>query len=283
MRRGEIALREREEEHKLLTLQLKDFLRQIDVMQRKIPQLKAYDAEIAELESQLDKERQECDAITSKLEVPDLKERKRAYCGKDFTMKELEDKVSLYEQRINSKEQQVWEKQILLREIDDKIAELQATERPDSERAAKICERSGNIRASAMNIRRKKLAALAESAIYQAQSAELEEEKQAAQAELQKAGERTQRGEAFDDYAEKVIKLYQRDVATSKLAKTRSANPWDSDDEDDMKKPGRQHFDAYPTADGLSRPYGAFPVFQPGAPSAQLRHYRRETLRPIEL
>ena len=283
MRRGEIALREREEEHKLLTLQLRDFLRQIDVMQRKIPQLKAYDAEIAELESQIDKERQECDAITSKLEVPDLKERKRAYCGKDFTMKELEDKVSLYEQRINSKEQQVWEKQILLREIDDKIAELQATERPDSERAAKICERSGNIRASAMNIRRKKLAALAESAIYQAQSAELEEEKQAAQAELQKAGERTQRGEAFDEYAEKMIKLYQRDVATSKLAKTRSANPWDSDDEDDMKKPGRQHFDAYPTADGLSRPYGAFPVFQPGAPSAQLRHYRKETLRPIEL
>lgn len=283
MKRGEIALREREEEHKLLSLQLRDFLRQIDVMQRKIPQLKAYEDEIAELDLQLDKERSECDEITSKLEVPDLKERKRAYCGKDFTMKELEDKVSLYEQRINSKEQQVWEKQILLREIEDKIAELIATERPDSEKAAKICERSGNIRASAMTIRRKKLAALAESAIYQAQTAELEDEKQALREELEKAGERTQRGEAFDEYAEKVIKLYQRDSAAAKLAQTRGVNGWDSDDEDEMRKPGRQHFDAYPTADGLSRPYGAFPVFQPGGPSGQLRHYRREVMRPIEL
>ena len=283
MKRGEIALREREEEHKLLTLQLKDFLRQIDVMQRKIPQLKAYDAELDELDRQLEKERADCDAITSKLEVPDLKERKRAYCGKDFTMKELEDKVSLYEQRINSKEQQLWEKQILLREIEEKIEELSATERSDSDKVAKVYERSGNLRASAMTIRRKKLAALAESAIYQAQAAELEEEKQAAQEELQKAGERTQRGEAFDEYAGKMVKLYERDVATAKMAKTRGANPWDSDDEDEEKKPGRQHFDAYPTADGLSRPYGAFPVFQPGAPSGQLRHYRKETLRPIEL
>lgn len=198
-------------------------------------------------------------------------------------MKELEDKVSLYEQRINSKEQQLWEKQILLREIEEKIAELSATERSDGDKAAKVLERSGNLRASAMTIRRKKLAALAESAIYQAQTAELEEEKQAAQEELQKANERTQRGEAFDEYSEKMVKLYERDVATAKMAKTRGGNPWDSDDEDEEKKPGRQHFDAYPTADGLSRPYGAFPVFQPGAPSGQLRHYRKETLRPIEL
>ena len=52
-------------------------------------------------------------------------------------MKELEDKVSLYEQRINSKEQQLWEKQILLREIEEKIAELAATERSDGDKAGR--------------------------------------------------------------------------------------------------------------------------------------------------
>ena len=244
--------------------------------------MKAYDTEIEDLDRQLEKERADVDAITAKLEVPDLKERKRAYCGRDFSLKELEDKVTLYEQRINSKEQQLWEKQILLREIEDKIAELGASDKRDKDKLAKTYERSGNMRNEAMSIRRKKMAALAEAAVYQAQSVELEEEKNALKEEMQKAGERTQRGEAYDEYAEKIIKLHERDIATAELrARGLDKSEWDDDDEE--VKPGRQHFDAYPTADGLSRPYGAFPVFQPGPPSGQLRHYRKETLRPIEL
>ena len=96
---------------------------------------------------------------------------------------------------------------------------------------------------------------------------------------MERANERTQRGEAFDEFADKMVKLHERDAIT---AQSRQRNGFDSDDEEE-RRPGRQHFDAYPTADGLSRPYGAFPVFQPGAPSGQLRHYRKETVRPIEL
>ena len=281
MKRGEIALKEREEESKLLNLQLKDFQRQIDIIQKKIPQLRAYEAEIADLEKQLAVERREVDNITQKLEAPDLKERKRAYCGRDFSLKELEDKVSMYEQRINAKEQQVWEKQILLREIDEKINELKKDQRADSQKTAKIYEKSGNMRLEAMSLRRKKMAAMAESSVYKIQSDELQEQKEALKAELQAANERTQRGEAFDEYADRMITLHIRDKMSATLP--HRGDEFLALDDEEERRPGRQHFDAYPTADGLSRPYGAFPVFQPGPPSGQLRHYRNETQRPIEL
>ena len=54
-------------------------------------------------------------------------------------------------------------------------------------------------------------------------------------------------------------------------------------DEEEEIRPGRQRFDAYPTADGLSRPYGAFPVFQPAPVPGYARHFRKEVPRPIEL
>jgi predicted nucleic acid-binding Zn-ribbon protein len=281
MKRGEVQLREREEEHKLLTLQLNDFQRQIHIMERKIPQVRAYDTELADLEKQINRERTDVDKITAKLEAPDLRERERAYCGRDFTMKELEEKVTMYEARINGKEQQLWEKRILLDEIEEKIVHITHQGGTDDPRTVKQFERSGALRAETMTLRRKKMAALAESSIYQAQGTELEEEKQAVKDEMNKAGERVQNGEAFDDYAGKIIKMHERDVMTRSSNGTRPGT-FDSDDEEE-KRPGRKHFDAYPTADGLSRPYGAFPVFQPAPPSGQLRHYRKETLRPIEL
>jgi chromosome segregation ATPase len=280
MKRGEVALRERSEELKLLTLQLNDFARQIDIMHRKVPQLRAYDNEIDELDRQLARERADVDAITAKLEAPDLKERQRAYCGKDFSSKELEEKVSVYEQRINSKEQQLWEKQILLREIEEKIAQADHQRGTDDPRIQKVLEREGQLRAETMVLRRKKFAALAESAVFKAQGTELAEEQNTVKQEITRAMERTARGKAFDDYAGKMVKMHERDLMGSSQKKQRTE--FDSD-EDEGKKPGRQHFDAYPTADGLSRPYGAFPVFQPMPPSGQLRHYRKEVIRPIEL
>ena len=281
MRQGEVAITEKEEEIKLLNNQLRDFTRRIDIMQRKIPQLRSYKEEIRKLKKQIRVEKKEVDDLTQKIEIPNLKERKRAYCGRDFTLKELEDKVSLYEQRINSKEQQLWEKQILLREIQDKINAVNADSGPDGARTAKILERGGKIRAETMATRRKKLATLSELAIYQAQKVELQRQTEEIKQEINEAAERTARGEAFDEYSARILRMETRDMY---IRSQQSKREQFLDDEDDEDKPkGRQKYDAYPTADGLSRPYGAFPVFQPAPPPGYIRHYRKEAPIPIEM
>jgi hypothetical protein len=275
MRRGEVLIRQREEEHKLLALQLNDFLRRIESKQKKIPQLRAYNAELVELDRQLENEQKSVDEVTTKLEAPDLKERQRAYCGRDFTLRELEDKVSLYEQRINSKEQQQWEKQILLREIEEKITEVVRHGGTEDPKTVQAFEKSGLLRTHSMSLRRKKMAALAESAVYQAQSEDIEEEKNVVKQEIAKAMARIQSGGHFDEYSAKIVRMHERDTRRPKT----EIEP----DEELEKRPGRQHFDAYPTVDGLSRPYGAFPVFQPSPAPGYIRHYRTETSRPIQM
>ena len=283
MKNGEIELRKREEQIRLLNLQLKDFKRQIDLMNRKIPQLKAYEKEIAELRRQIDIEQADVDKITRKLEVPSEQERKRSYCGKDFTLKELEDKVSRYEQRINSKEQQLWEKKILLREIQDKIKEIEKETGNYASRNQNLIAKSGQLRLDSLALRRKQKAAESELSVYQAMKGALQEQKQEVKTEIDEAMRRSSRGEAFDVKAEKIVKMHERDIMSASTRLRNKQYEALDDDEEENVRPGREHYDAYPTKDGLSRPYGAFPVFQPAKPSANLRHYRNETDRPIQL
>lgn len=280
MKRGEQILKEKEEELKALNLQLNDFARRIDVYQRKIPLLKKYQEDIEELQKQIDFEQKDVDNLTKKLEVPDENERKRQYCGKDFSNKELDNKILIYEQRVNDKKRQLVEKQIILRDLNEKITDIKTKLSDHSfSKSAKALEKGGNVRADTMKMRRKKMAALSEMAIYQAQQGELQEQKKIIESEIQEAGSRTARGESFDDYADKMVKMIERDIKTAHSPKRKSL--FDSDDEDEERPPGRQKFDAYPTADGLSRPYGAFPVFQPAEPSPNLRYYKKEEERPI--
>lgn len=279
MKRGEIGLREREEELRLLNLQLNDFQRRIQIMLRKGPQIKAYDEEIKDLDTQLAKEQKDVDDITRRLENPEEKARSRAYCGKDFTLKELEQKVATYEQRINSKEQQLWEKQILLREIEEKVAELSKDAKKDVSKAEKILKKNGTMRSEAMALRRKKLAGFAELALYEAEKAALEEEKAAVKEEMEQSIQRAERGEAFDEYAQRIITMHKRDIERARIASIQQ------EEEDDEDRPrGRAHYDAYRDERlGIAKPYGGFPAFQPAPPSGQLRHFRNETQRPIEL
>jgi hypothetical protein len=124
------------------------------------------------------------------------------------------------------------------------------------------------------------MAALSEMAVYQAQQGELQGEKETVVEEMRAASARLERGEVFDDRAGKMLEMHKRDVQTARGGRKKSIFDEESDDEEE-KKCGRQKFEAYPTADGLSRPYGANPVFQPGAPSPQLRFYRKGAVRPI--
>ena len=272
MTEGEKMLKEQEEKVKVLHIALNDLQRKIEIMRRKKPQIIAYDDEIKDLKIQISNEKNIVDKITQKLELPEKEARPRAYCGKDFTMKELDEKVSIYEKRINEKGQQLWDKQTRLQEIDEQISELIKLVQSDSVKSETTLRKGGNLRAEAIALRRKKMAAYSEMALYAGQKSELEDEKKTLRESLEIAGNKTNRGENFDEYAEKIIKMHIRDQ------NNKEKNLLENSDDEDEKRPGRPRFDAYPTADGLSKPYGAFPAFQPSKPAGHLRHYKNETI-----
>lgn len=279
MRMGEQELRKRDEELKRLNVQLTDFLRLIEIQQRKIPQIRKHDGEIEELTSHILQERRDVAELTAKLEMPDTRGRKRNYSGRDFTAQELEAKIVQYEQRIKAKEQQRSESRILLRDIEGRLDKIKGSEVKELSATIDL-ERTGNIRSEAMANRRKKMAALSEMAVYQAHTGDAKDKTDNVRRKIATAESRTARGEGFDEKADKEVRIYKRDVRTANGPHQR---PLYDDDDDNDERQGRAKFDAYPTADGLSRPYGAFPVFQPGTPSANLRFYKKEDERPIVL
>ena len=271
MRSGEVVLQQREREVNILRTHLRGFHRKIESVGRKFPQIIAYSQEIRELRSSIEDERVFVFSLKQKLEIPELEERQKRFCGKDVSNEYLDEKIARYEQRINDREQTIWEKQILLKELSDKISKLlQIT---DLTGKSKRLERVAQQRLEAMALRRRKKAALSEISVYKAQADVIGEQRENATKEMELANGRLEKGKEFDNISGRIIRMHKRDVASANAARRRV--------EETEQPPGRPHFDAYPTADGLSRPYGGFPIFQPFAAPGYTRHYKKETEKPV--
>jgi chromosome segregation ATPase len=285
MKRGELSLKKLEEELKLLEVQVNDFVRKMDILQRKIPDLQRLDKEVEDLKFEIAREEKDVEVLAQKLEIPEKSERKRQYCGRDFTGAELDGKLKLYEERLLVRRNQLAECSVLLKDLEEQIEEIQAELIKYDDAAPSLIEAGVNLRVNIMEMRRKKMAALSEMAVYQAQQGELEEEKGIVVRQLEEASARSGRGEAFDARAAKSLALHDRDVKTARTERKKSI--YDDEDEgsddDEVKVGGRRKYDAYPTSDGLSRPYGANPVFQPGPPAPNLKYYRKGSGRPLVL
>ena len=277
LRQGEKMIKQKDEDLRMLRLQLNDFQRNVEIMYKKIPKIKKCDEEIKELKWEIANEQKTVDALTTKLENPDKNGRKRNYTGKDLSEAQLDKKIQSYEQRISEKDQQIWEAQVLYKDIKDKNDGIAKNLKKNRKTTNKISKRGGQAKADLIRINRQTKAAKSELAVMAATKLELQERKHEIEEERADSARRVQRGEAFDDYADKMIRMHERDQMLS----ARRKKEWF--DEEEEEPHGRQKYDAYPTADGLSRPYGGFPVFQPQKPSANLRHYRRETEREIKL
>lgn len=278
LRQGEQALKERDEEIRIITTKLKDFERTIEIYNRKIPECKKLDEKIDNLKEQIKREEKDCEELVVKLEIPDENGRKRNYCGKDFSEKELNQKIASYEERISNKKKEIWEAQILYRELKEKNDKLDETKAPDS-KSQKSIKKSGKLRAHAMDLNRKKKAAISELAVMQATQMDLMERTEQVKEEIADSSRRAKNGEAFDDYSAKVIRMHERDINSARRHKKSQFD----EEEDEDRPPGRQKFEAYPTSDGLSRPYGGFPVFQPQKKAPNLRHYKRELEREVKI
>lgn len=273
---GEKMLKEKDEDIKMLKLQLNDFERSIELAYKKVPQIREADEQIKELKWELENQQKAVKELSKKLENPSEQDRKRQYIGADISLKEIKKKIASYEDRISKKEQQLWEAQILLRDMQDKNYKLNSELRGTGKNTQKKKAKAGQVKADMMALRRRKKAVISELAVVEAQKMELNERTKNVKEELVDSARRVQAGEEFDEYAGKMVKLHERDEVLSARRRRGEVDEDEIDEYDEDAPKGRQKYDAYPTADGLSRPYGAFPVFQPSKNQGNLRYYKRE-------
>ena len=284
-RRGEIELRKREDEIRALTIEVADAERSIEVARRTMTRVPGLDEQVASLQAQLLLERREVERLSAELEAPENKSRWRKLEGQVPDAEELAAKLESLQARLDDKEEQLAEKNLVLDEVTRLAGRLRtqaAESRADTlELASRVNDYRARIRAATKSL----MATVSELSMYQASAASLEEERDWLVDDLAMARERAASGEAPDEDAERE---WARQVRSEETA---SAAARDREDAAAARADGStisraaQRPNAYVPSDpmsmGVPRPYGAHAPFKPTAPGANMRHYRAPEPREI--
>ena len=116
-RRGEIELRKREDEIRALTIEVADAERSIEVARRTMTRVPGLDEQVASLQAQLLLERREVERLSAELEAPENKSRWRKLEGQVPDAEELAAKLESLQARLDDKEEQLAEKNLVLDEV----------------------------------------------------------------------------------------------------------------------------------------------------------------------
>ena len=289
LKRGEVALGKREEEIRMIHLQLAEVQRQIEVTRKHIPNLPEYAAKIVALKEQLVKEKEVTDSLCRNLENPDNTGRWRALGGEDPDVETLNAKIQVLEERLNDKKEALLEKELVLEEVTALSDKLRAQASSGRDDTLKLAKRVNEFQARIKEVTRKMMATVSELSMYQATAMKLQQTKHDREMEYEDAQWRLQQGQAPTEAAEHAWYRTERD----RLRKIESAQSGGSGARgmaDGMvpaaivRTTAEPRPNAYiPDEIGIPKPYGALAPFKPMQQGATMRHIRKPKPREIEI
>merc|ERR1711959_512232 len=147
---GQVDLRKREQEIRMLHINLADLARHKEVKLRLRDTVPGFESEVKKLNRELKAERDEGEKLSKALVTPNNETRWRWVRQEPPDPDELRDKIHLLEERLNDKQEQLLEKELVLEEVGNLSERLrrQANEgRSDTlELAKKVNEYQAKIR-----------------------------------------------------------------------------------------------------------------------------------------
>lgn len=284
LRSGEIEIARREEEIRLLDLQVAELVRRVEVTRRQLPQIPALEQRIITLQSQLDEERALSDRQSSELEAPENSKRWRKLEGRDPEPEDLAAKLQVLEERVNDKKEQLLEKDLVLEEVSNLANRLRAQALEGRGETLELAKRVNDFQVRIKTTTRRMMSTVSELSMYQASAMKLSQENQARD-ELLHAQQLNLEGslppsegielewQRFEmDLDRRAAEAAARNVlaetAPPQLTQT-TAEP----------RPN-----AYiPDDIGIPKPYGALQPFKPTELGTTMRHTRKPQPREIEL
>jgi len=318
LRNGELELNQREEELRVLALELGKCEWMYSVTTKLLPQLPRYRKEIEELKRLLELERKRSEELSYELESPSNESRYRLLQGKDLSIEEMQKKITHLEDRLNLKKEQLLEKELVLEEVGALSERLrnQAVEGreetldigspalfplhpvfssslllsfhplplllsfPHSSPPAKsINEYQSRIKRTT----RKLMACVSELSMYQATAMKLEQEKGVKVEELNDAKLKLEQGLAPTEDAEREWErmLRKQEMRQEMIARRQEEV---RQMQGDFQTTAIPRPNAYMPEDlALPRPYGAMAPFKPSEPGAGMRHIVKPQPREIEI
>lgn len=300
--KGKSSLREREEEQRKLDLIMAELKRQLERSKRKQPFLKEYEDQIEKFES----ERLKLNAIVVQLgqemENPDEPKRSRNLEGEDPTPESLSKKIEKMELLLSTQEEKILEKDLVLDEVASLTERLQQQTNETKDETYHTTKEINELTKKIKNLTRKTMAKVSELAMHQASAMSLYREKVEKESLLEEGKNRLASGDIPLEQIEgdfirterlRAQRRAHKEALQQLKDKEQSGRFIELEDEfylhGNVKTTAEPRPNAYiPQINGMGqlpipKPYGEHSPFKPQEPGAQLRHYKKPVIKPIEI
>ena len=272
-RRGEIELRNREDEIRAFAAEIRKHELSVEANASLASGVPGLNAEIERLRKDLIVERRRVARLSAKAETPENADRWRVLQGKDPGADELRAKLKDLKLAIEDKEDEIEENVLMLQELDSLVQRMTSEAASGRAESLELARTINDLVTKIQSTGDETKSTVSELALCQATSERLQLEAETLKRRLVEARERVARGEAPDDEAEK---RWARELAGEAFV----------DDEDDDRPGADARPNAYVPTDeksmGVPRPYGKFAPFKPTDVTGQLRHYRKPTVADVD-
>lgn len=287
---GEVALTRKDQEIRMLHIQLADLQRQLENARRQLPHLPELAKRILAIQDELKQEKDVTELLCRDLETPKNGERWRALEGDDPDEDQLSTKLAFLEGRYHKKKEQLLEKELVLEEVTSLSNKLrtQASERRGEtlELAKKVNEFQSKIK----DTTRKMMAVVSELSMYQATAMKLQQEKHDAMVDVDECTKRSVAGLPPSTYCEQQLvrlqtqRMRDDELRATKLQMRAAAAHAQNFPTQLTYTTAEARPNAYiPEELGIPKPYGLQAPFKPSQQGSTMRHIRVPQRRDIEI
>jgi len=284
LRNGEIDLRKKEEELRILKLHEAEGQRELIVTRRMLPNAPQLEIEITELIDQVEKERAKAEKLAAQLENPENTERYRKLEGNDPSLEELQERFIQMQDKIATREEKIKQKAQVLQEITERVDSLQAYIDNSREESQNLIQKVNEMRMQIKATNRKMMSTVSQLSIYKATVIQLTKENEDLQQTLGLAERNLERGAA--PTAEADEEWYKMELKRMREQREReNPSPTARLTTDGRFTTAVRRNDHYiPETDlMLPKPYGMSAPFLPTEPGTTMRHIRKPKPKEIDL
>jgi len=284
LKKGEVAIREREEEIRMMDLSVAELCREIEVTRRKLPRVPELEQEIVLLQTQLEEERALADRLSAELEAPENSKRWRKLEGKDPEPEDLAAKLQVLEERVSDKKEQLLEKDLVLEEVSNLANRLRTQALEGREDTLELAKRVNEFQAKIKGTTRRMMATVSELSMYQATAMKLTQENQFKDEQLQGMTRNLDEGMAPTEDIEREWLRYEADLDRRGTEQYQKSVLQETAPAQLTHTTAEPRPNAYiPDDIGIPKPYGALAPFKPTELGSTMRHIRRPQPAPLEL
>lgn len=286
LKTGEQEIREKEDEIRMLNIELEEIQRQLQVMRKRIPEVPVLSTKVVSLKRDLDEAKGRVMQLSEKLEDPDKHPIWKNLPGEDPDDEPLKAKIQVLEERLNNKKEMLLEKELVCEEVSNLAEKLRKQALDGRKSTLEVAEKINEFKARTTELSRKMLATVSELSMFQSKALKLQQEKDEKESVLEQAQRRLEQGAPPTDDCEREWERIERN--RDRRSKEEEARRQRKQLEMQLPHMGvkttaipRPNSYMRPDLD-IPRPYGYHPPFKPSEPGASMRHIVKPTKKPIE-